>query len=471
MSLSPMLRALGLVVLLLAPALHAERDAMLRVSIEPGRDLWYASPVELRLLLDGLEPESLQHVDPSSFRLSLNGIDVTGLLLSEAARQGGVRFARGGRALELRCALPLPQGWHELGAEYRTIYGGGPRFAQRFYVYDENDIRKGLGLAPLPPRAQPMQPLNVTVPSLPSQAAPVFLSPSDKLFVKSGKSDLEVRWMRGGVGMKLGALKILLDQQDVTAQFAVSRERALWQGAPLSNGKHTLVAQVADSHGRLRVESATFIVFDPSTRYPWLHAPTNQPHPLAHTHNQFQNYRSGSSSAYFHHGIDVRRPSGTRVLACAGGNITNFYWYGQQPYYFEVEITDKDGFRWQYHHVDYPQIPQSVRNIAAARGFVAQGTDIGDQRVLAGLRVRLTLPPHPPQRHRSRWTFCESSQSHAAAAGHYAAQGPGSLVAAAGRKLRTRYESGDRRQARYRRQGRGHDRGRALSALRLSHEL
>jgi hypothetical protein len=198
MSLSPMLRALGLVVLLLAPALHAERDAMLRVSIEPGRDLWYASPVELRLLLDGLEPESLQHVDPSSFRLSLNGIDVTGLLLSEAARQGGVRFARGGRALELRCALPLPQGWHELGAEYRTIYGGGPRFAQRFYVYDENDIRKGLGLAPLPPRAQPMQPLNVTVPSLPSQAAPVFLSPSDKLFVKSGKSDLEVRWMRGG---------------------------------------------------------------------------------------------------------------------------------------------------------------------------------------------------------------------------------------------------------------------------------
>ncbi|PIE22887.1 MAG: hypothetical protein CSA62_09915 [Planctomycetota bacterium] len=377
MRFSPSLAALALVFLFLSSAALAERDAMLRVELEPGRQQWVRSPVLVKVTLEGLDAETLRWVDAKSFRLRFDGHDVTGLILSEAARQGGVRFVRAGGAVELRCALPIPKGWHEISAEYRSVHGGGPRFAQRFYVYDPRELRRGLGLAPRPRPVQPLQPGSVTGPPATVQAAPLFLNPRDKAFVKAAQHDLELRWSSNGVGMKLGTVKILLDFKDVTSRFTIERERAIWKRAPLTNGMHSLVAQVADFDGRLRVESSTFIVFDPAERYPWFFPPTAQNSPLAHTHQQFQNYSSSASRAYFHHGIDLRRPSGTRVLACVGGTVSNFYWYGRKPYYFEVEVTDKDGFRWQYHHIDEPKVPAAVRAAAARKGKIAQGTDIG----------------------------------------------------------------------------------------------
>jgi hypothetical protein len=364
----------ALFLLALAASARADEDKMVRAWIEPGRDRWVTSPVRLVVSFDGVEPSTLQHLQPGSVRIELDGRDVTEAFVAIAAGTGGITTEAGGTVVRFAVSLPLLPGEHSVEVSYKSRYGGGPSpWRQSFRVYDPGTV-----LAELWPGKGRVGPAQIDTGNNQVQAPPVTMTPADLAFVGQASADLVVAWARGGAGMQLGALKILLDNVDVTAKFTLDAEKAVWTGAPLANGKRTLVAQVADHAGNLRVATSTFIVFDQSKRYPWFFAPTDQPHPLAHCHHQLQNYSSGqSASAYFHHGVDIRRPRGTRVLTSAGGNITAFYYYDTQPLYFEVEITDKDGFRWQYHHVDEAQIPAAIKQIAATKGPVGQGVDIG----------------------------------------------------------------------------------------------
>ncbi|GEM_PF-3041767 len=365
----------GLVIT--GPVLHADEDAMLRAEIEPGRDLWVEAPVPLRIRFTGVEAKNLAHLAPGSLRIRLDGTDLTDAFLFLAAARGGVKVSAGGRTVEFSLRIPLPPGRHEVEVRYTTVLGGGPVFRQAFTVFDRDRIRKDLGLPPRRGRTPPLRPFQAQLPPLRPSAPPVDLVPEDKAFIHSAAADLKIVWSRGGAGLRLGAYRFLLDGVDRTANFTIYRDYALWSKAPLSNGKHTLVAQVADQAGNLTVQSATFLVFDGSKRKPWFFAPTNRPHPVAHTHHQFQWYSGGLSSAYFHHGVDIREPVGSKVYVSEGGRITNFYWYGRRPYYFEIEITDADGYRWQYHHVDRNTVPASIAQIAAKKGSIARGTLIG----------------------------------------------------------------------------------------------
>lgn len=117
--------------------------------------------------------------------------------------------------------------------------------------------------------------------------------------------------------------------------------------------------------------------------YAW---PFNISLTMGHAIQSYQNYSSGTSSAYFHHGIDMMVPNGTDVFTRSGGQIVNVENY--QPgndLYWEVAVKDPEGYIWQYHHIDKNTIPQSIKDKFAqyqanptSGGFVAANTYIGD---------------------------------------------------------------------------------------------
>ena len=221
----------------------ADEDRMLRVLIEPGRDLWVTSPVDLRIELNDLAPETLANVDASTFRIRLDGVDITAGYLAAAAQLGRIKILPYLRAVSMSVPLPRSDGVHPVEVRYQVKTGGGPRFEQSFRVYDRSTVLRQL----VKPGKNGLTPAQVDVPAVPPIAPPVFLDPPDKAFITSTKTDLTVSWFDGTVGFIPSALRILLDNTDVTAKFTRSLRSGVWKGATLTSGKHTLVAQVTDA--------------------------------------------------------------------------------------------------------------------------------------------------------------------------------------------------------------------------------
>jgi len=100
----------------------------------------------------------------------------------------------------------------------------------------------------------------------------------------------------------------------------------------------------------------------------------------------YQNYSSGTSAAYFHHGIDMVAPNGTQVFTRSGGQVVNIENY--QPgnrLYWEIAILDPEGYVWQYHHIDQTTIPQLIYDKFAewqanpdTGGYIPPDTRIGN---------------------------------------------------------------------------------------------
>ncbi len=117
--------------------------------------------------------------------------------------------------------------------------------------------------------------------------------------------------------------------------------------------------------------------------YAW---PFNVSFTLGHAIQSYQNYSSGTSAAYFHHGIDIMAPNGTDVFNRSGGQVVNVENY--QPgndLYWEVAVLDPEGYIWQYHHIDKNTIPQAIKDKFAEYqadpvngGFISPNTYIGD---------------------------------------------------------------------------------------------
>lgn len=107
------------------------------------------------------------------------------------------------------------------------------------------------------------------------------------------------------------------------------------------------------------------------TRYAW----PFQPKSIGHTIASYQSY---GGAPYFHHGIDIMAPAGTSVMTPTGGKVTNIENYGSGPLYWEVAVTDENGFIWQFHHIDKDSIPQEVWNAYNNGTTVAPGTKVGE---------------------------------------------------------------------------------------------
>ena len=107
---------------------------------------------------------------------------------------------------------------------------------------------------------------------------------------------------------------------------------------------------------------------------------------MGHAIQSYQNYSSGTSSAYFHHGIDMIAPNGTMVYTRSGGQVVNIENYQSgNDLYWEVAILDGEGYVWQYHHIDRNSIPQIIHTRfaewkanPATGGYVPPNTHIGD---------------------------------------------------------------------------------------------
>lgn len=107
---------------------------------------------------------------------------------------------------------------------------------------------------------------------------------------------------------------------------------------------------------------------------------------MGHAIQSYQNYSSGTSQAYFHHGIDMIAPNGTEVYTRSGGKVVNVENY--QPgnsLYWEVAILDEEGYVWQYHHIDKPTIPDLIYQKFAEwqadpvnGGYISPNTHIGN---------------------------------------------------------------------------------------------
>jgi len=115
------------------------------------------------------------------------------------------------------------------------------------------------------------------------------------------------------------------------------------------------------------------ILGDDSQRAPWPFDILSIGHSMA----SYQQY--GWSSAYFHHGLDIRGDAGTPVLASRGGKVVNVGNYGGgSRLYWEVAILDESGYLWQYHHIDHQTIPEQVKTAFKNQGSVPAGTKLGE---------------------------------------------------------------------------------------------
>jgi hypothetical protein len=99
---------------------------------------------------------------------------------------------------------------------------------------------------------------------------------------------------------------------------------------------------------------------------------------IGHTMASYQRY-GGVSGAYFHHGLDIRADAGSDVVASIGGQIVNIenYMPGDDAYW-EVAILDKNGFIWQYHHIERDSIPKSIFQAYETKTPIPAGTKLGE---------------------------------------------------------------------------------------------
>lgn len=108
------------------------------------------------------------------------------------------------------------------------------------------------------------------------------------------------------------------------------------------------------------------------TVHPWPFDPLS----IGHSNASYQFY---GGEPYFHHGLDIRGPAGTAVVASAGGKIVNIENYVPgNPAYWEVAVLDEQGYLWQYHHVDRNSIPENIWDSWRRGGSVEAGTKLGE---------------------------------------------------------------------------------------------
>ncbi len=113
-----------------------------------------------------------------------------------------------------------------------------------------------------------------------------------------------------------------------------------------------------------------------SERYPWPVKVLS----IGHTIASYQNYSfGGPPSPYFHHGLDIRADAGTDVLASTGGQVINIENYVPgNKFYWEVAIKDKEGFIWQYHHIEKNSIPAKIHEAFKNQTEIEAGTKLGE---------------------------------------------------------------------------------------------
>ncbi len=368
---SLVLPSLAFLVLFPGLSLRASGEPGFSARLEPSRSRWVPRPTRLVLELSGLDPSGLAVMDLGSLRLTLDGLDVTGLFFRAAAATGGVKWEPAISTLTLSVPADLPPGRHAWVLSGRTRTGGRLRWWGKFTVYQP---QRALSLAERIARAGGGPVIRVEDFDPPE----LELHPADRAFLHGNKPRLEVRWSDALTWVDLHSAKILLDGNDVTSSFNIRNWGAFYEvpsSSPLKDGKHVFVVQVKDVLGNLAVASSTFLVLDDSHRAPWPFYPTNRPHPLAHTHHQYQYY---GGSPYFHHGIDIRVPAHSTIYAPMGGKVVSLYWYGRKPYYFEVGIRDANGFTWQFHHVDEPTVTQTIRDAYKKGTSIPAGTKVGN---------------------------------------------------------------------------------------------
>ncbi len=368
---SPALPALFLLGALSAFPLEASDIPCFSARLEPSRSQWVPRPVRLVLELSRVDPLGLALVDLGSLRLTLDRVDITGIFFDLATATGGVQWEPLGSTLTFTVPADLAPGRHAWCLSGRTLTGGRLRWRGVFTVYRPQralPLAKRIALARGGPviRVEDFDPPELE------------LHPGDRAFLHTGKPGIEIRWSDALTWVDLHSARILLDARDVTSSFSLRNWGAFYQvpaSAPLRDGKHVLVVKVKDALGNLAVATSTFLVLDDAHRAPWPFAPTNQPHPVAHTHHQYQYY---GGSPYFHHGIDIRVPARSAIYSPVGGKVVSLYWYGRKPYYFEVGIRDANGFTWQFHHVDEPTVTQAVRDAYKKGSWIPAGTKVGN---------------------------------------------------------------------------------------------
>ncbi|MCB9883130.1 MAG: M23 family metallopeptidase [Planctomycetes bacterium] len=362
----PALVAIALIAFV--PAVARAHDPVMELSLRPSFGAYVSQPahLEVRLSWDGdaFDPRWLVS---STLAVRIDAVDVTAAFLQRVLAADAVSVTRGGAEVLLRDPLELPLGDHSFEVELRNVFG---------YVY-----RARGGCFVLPALVAPRVPENV--PPAPVDTVPpvVELDPHHYGFVDTETPLLIARLVDDVEGVDPGTLVFTLDGVDILPLATRTRDGLQYQvpqQQPLDNGRHVLFVQAADRAGNVARASATFVVFERADKHSWFFAPVNQSHPFAHTHHQFQLYSSNPASAYFHHGIDIREPAQTPVLACAGGVVENAGYYSNPPYYYEVAIRDADGFLWEYHHIDAPTVPAGVLQAFQTGGSIPAGTFIGE---------------------------------------------------------------------------------------------
>ena len=94
--------------------------------------------------------------------------------------------------------------------------------------------------------------------------------------------------------------------------------------------------------------------------------------------NTLSTFQLYGSRPGFHHGLDLKAPAGTAVVAPVSGEVSTGYYYRRKsPYTYEVAIATEGGRRWELHHLAPDTVPASVERRAAGGGTVEAGEVVG----------------------------------------------------------------------------------------------
>ena len=128
--------------------------------------------------------------------------------------------------------------------------------------------------------------------------------------------------------------------------------------------------------------------FDPFLLIPersmlWPFSPQDEPHPVGHTVNSFQDYSPLSGDEYFHPGVDILMPENSVVYNILPGRVVKYGYYdlsggdAQDRMYFEVVIETQNGLTLQYHHIDPDSVSDAVKEAKQSGEVLWAGYKIG----------------------------------------------------------------------------------------------
>ncbi len=181
----------------------------------------------------------------------------------------------------------------------------------------------------------------------------------------------------------------VMHPDDLDAVFALLEEAKVPDECPAGDPASAPVMTVRVGSAEKRCglpahkEALDALLLIPERTMHWPFKPQDEPHPVGHAVNSFQDYSPLAGDEYFHPGVDIVMPENAKVYNVLPGRVVKYDYYdlsggnAKDRMYFEVVIETVNGLVLQYHHIDPDSVSGAVKEAKQSGEILPVGAEIG----------------------------------------------------------------------------------------------